>query len=279
MGMNPQEPIEFETRDTKSVLQDVCVLWVPDKLIFSTPTRTEGMTLQAFMPEAGKGDMRMRGFESHVLTGTAGKREGYRGFLFGPPQTKKQKRTPWREHDTMMALPWPDILLDLHGVEGDYIQETQGGLFNALVTTNTVTHKAFEDRYRLIRGGSLLTKVRRRRFQSVTKYTDIHARRPVADVVRYSYKGVDRAFECLHEEVTVPMLLTSPVRVQDFGMTSAQELPDGSQYFPPTNLTTWQPCVWDDDQVFNEETGLWERDQLVVLVPPEMPEAQRLGGG
>lgn len=279
MGRDAQEGTVFETRGTRDVLTDVCVLWVPDGMMEGVPVRTEGMTLAAFMPLVDKADAEMRGFENFVLTTGAGSREGYRGFLFGPPQTARQKRTAWREYDTMMALPWPDILQDLHGVEGEYIQETQGGLFNATATSNTVTHKAFEDRYRLIRGGSLLTKVRRRFLQSATKYTDIHARRPVSDVVRYAYKGVDRAFDCLHETVTVPMLLTAPVRVQDFGMTSAQELPDGSLLFPATNMTTWQPCVWEDGQVFNEETGLWEREQLIVLQPPEMPAPQELGGG
>lgn len=283
MARDAQEPMWYETRATADVGEDVLVLWVAQGQLVGEPTRTRGTTLGEFMPECPKGDALVRDYGGWVLTGNAGGGDGYRGFLFARPKTAKQKRTPWQSYVTLRDVEWPDMLLELGGVLGTYVhggenETTFNSTAGSTVGSTAITRESFEDRYRLIKGGMLPTRVRIERWQSATEFTGLFSTRPMPDVVSYAHRGVSRSFLCLHEDVTVPEQLTGARRVAEFGTPNALDLPPG-MFFPATNMVLWQPYVLRDEQVFNEGTGLYERERVTVLVPPPMPEPQRLGGG
>lgn len=268
----PREPTHFETRPTDDVGEVVGLLWVNEQFIKADTAIVTGTTLQNFLPGVLKDDAISRGFGSYLLTASAGKQDGYHGYLFAKPKTARQMTVPFRSTTTMMEVPWQPVLRNLHGGTVTRKLETESGATGGSTTSNTVKRTEFQDRYELIPGGTFPTEVVIEEFYSPTPWTVLEAETPVPTTVRYFYKGAQLSLDCLHDDVFIPDLNTSFEREDGFGMRGAGSLP-GGQFFPRTNMLGWVLYTLRDTQEL--VNGVYKRTRIRITQIPPLPEALR----
>lgn len=270
--LDPREPTHFETRPTDDVAEVTGVLWVNETFVRADTVISIGTTLKDFLPSIPRADALNRGFGAYVLTGSAGKRDGFHGYVFAKPKTAAQKRTPYRSVIKSRPVRWDTWLRNLYGGTATRLLDTWEGASGASSTSNVVTRSEFVDRYEVIPGGDYMTEILVEEFHSPTPFTDLDTEVPVPTMVRYFYKGTSMNLVCLHDDVFVPEANTAFVRDPEFGMPGAQELPEG-QFFPRTNFIGWQIHTLSDTQELVD--GVWRRVTERVNKLPPLPEPLR----
>lgn len=268
----PREPTHFETRPTDDVGEVVALLWVNEQFIKADTAIVTGTTLQNFLPGVLKDDAISRGFGSYLLTAAAGKQDGYHGYFFGKPKTRRQMETPFQSTPKTQLVDWPDWLRSLYGGTATRPLDSESGSDAAGETANTRTRTEFQDRYEIIPGGRLMTEIVVEEFYSPTPWQNLEAETPVPTQVRYFYKGTQMNFTGLHDDVFVPEQTTGFVRDENFGTPDSQALPEG-QFFPRTNMLGWQLYTLTDDQ--DLINGVYKRTRARITRLPPLPEALR----
>lgn len=284
MGIEAQEPTHLQRLATPVVGQVSVLKWVLATQIKAATVITPGTTLQSFCaalstPPDGAAD---GGFTSYLLSDEPPRvrDDGYLGYVFTKPstaastdldqQTPVYERTLWWQ-DGML---WPNVLRWLKGVQGTSANESEAGLVGSSATSSTHTRIFAVDQFDLVPGGMFPTEVMVRKYLTPQPITGIVLERPHATPVRYNYLGMVNSLECLHGNVIVPPLLTSPVPIADFGTEEAPDLSRG-QLFPRTNHLSWQPHFFGAEMQAEPKNGVYETT-IYEALPPPMPQAQEL---
>jgi hypothetical protein len=271
---DPREPTHFTTLPTEDVGEVAAMLRVHESQMLATTVITAGTTLAAFMPGVPKGDALSREFGSYILTQPGPKQDGYHTFYFAKPKTAAQMLVPFRSTPGIRDLPWPAVLLDLHGGTVTRKQFDESGSDSGGGTSNARTLIEFVDRYKLIPGITYPTQIVVEEFQSATPWAELEATRPVPLEVRYFYRGAQLSITCLHEEVFVPETSEGFTRDDAFGMEGAAERSEEGLLFPATVPTRWRIYTPADDQEFRN--GVYYRRRERILKLPPLPRAMRL---
>lgn len=282
MGIQAQEPTHLQRLATPALGQVSVLKWVLATQIKASTVITAGTTLQDFCAALSSpaDGMTPGGFELYQLSDEAprARDDGYLGYVFTKPSsitsTDLQDQTPVNESSIWIDMPWPDVLRWLQGIEGTVADETEAGTVGASATASTHTRIFAIDQYDLVPGDTFPTEVLVRKYITPYPITGIVLEKPHATPVRYRYNGMVNSLNCLHDNVVVPPLLTSPIKIQDFGTESAPDLTRG-QLFPKTNFLTWRPHFFKADVPTEPKNGVYETIVYEAL-PPPMPEAQEL---
>lgn len=280
MPLESREPTSFDLLPTPHVGSRMVRLWVRQEHLRQNVTVTEGQTVAAFLSaiQVATSDVLTAGYGDYVLTEPGPTRDGgYLSFHFTAPSTslRLKELTPWSQKTIWLPeYGWPDVLRYLYAVEGRATDQlrTQTGA-NRITDTKVLQL----DRYELVQGGGFPTEVIVRRYLTSGLITGLKAERPMPQPVNYAWNGLRNSLVCLHDDVTVPEILTQSQRIPRFGTENAIEVANlGEQFFPRTNFLTWQRHIYRIEQSDRPVNGYYETVTYEAL-PPPMPQGQILG--
>lgn len=282
-----REDTFFDLLPTPDVGTRAVRLSVRQDRLRATSTITLGTTVQRFVADLllNAGDVLAAGFGDYVLTAPGpADGAGYLAFIFGPASTsaKLKDLTPWSEKKVWQEYDWDDVLRYLYAVEGKQKDLAETGTSTTAGTPTSLQSERRKiltlDRYELVRGGRLPTEVIVRRYLTSQLITGIKAERPMAQPVRYAWNGLQNNIVCLHDDITIPEILTEASRLEGFGTANGiEQYEQGGQFFPRTNFLTWQQHIFRVEQADQPRDGLYETVTYEAL-PPPMPEGQVLAG-
>lgn len=283
MAAGTPEKLHYEIFPiTGTVDERGVILWVRETFFTATTSTPRGTTLANFMSTENipKGDAITCGYGSFVYTEQLPKSGSCLRFIFLKDKTEAEILTPLRDpYEITENILWPDWLRSLYAVKGEVSTENRRGAesqigsiagtgSNVQVTSaSSSTEEAFFDRYILIKGGNFNTITEIAEYFSPTPFPDFGATEPRPTPIYYNHKGMRNELNALHGEVTIPELMVSFERVEEFGMlNSAPVRWELGSIFPKTNMTGWESHIRSAD-ILERDGGFYARVKTVHPPP------------
>lgn len=222
-----------------------------------TPSLLPG-ELTTYSAWTGRDPLKVSAWGTYVFTG-AESSNGLLWFFFAKPKTETEKKVPFRTSRKFEDKEWDTVLLDLAIVK-------ESGIPVSTVAAEKhrkvlISGPKYGVRPVLIPGGARGTQFVIREYQAPSVFSIPAHETPVPMLVAYSIGEHQGNIVCLHEDLHVKSRRTVHSAV---GLGVPHGVIAG-QFFPATNMTTWEDHVVSDDQNF--VNGVWHRVQVEAIAP------------